>query len=785
MLKPCDSLSIHVNVPFGTATLNVVGSSNNAVLGVNDEAPNGVSAYQLQEGAIYQYEFVSDNGHLYQFEKENEIIRFSTFCNHRNMGEIRTGIYVGQLTMAVVDVDTREEVGEIKIEVRSVKADYESDYRTMLDDIASYYTDLVLLQGSPVTQQLEVDNEASSQTLYQKFSFVRSVVDSQQFQEAIHKIMGNPVRKWTETTTQRSVVGVRHLSRRNVQQIATSCDRIMMPEAWREGKPSFLRSVPRLLDIDYKRDTIDNQENQFVKFALRTFISFCVDLQGKKNATQRLREEAENTINKIDGLLDCQFFRQVSSPSHLNMNSPVLQRKEGYREVLQAWLMFDLAAKLNWTGGNNIYEAGKKNVATLYEYWLFFKLQELISEFFNLDELDKKRLVKIDDDKIDLQIVQGRSLILHGKSRSSMRELNVAFYYNRTFRKKDDEANAIGLAGSWTMAMRPDYTLSLWPGNISEAEAEEQELITHIHFDAKYRLNKVILEDEKDISEELNEEKNQQELGIYKRADLLKMHAYKDAIRRTSGAYVLYPGTENRVIQGYHEIVPGLGAFSVRPGHWEEDYIALRNFLAEVKAHMLNRASEREKMSFYHYDTYKEEKRSMVMDSLPEPIGEDRDFLPDEASVIVAYYKDQAQLEWIEKNHMYNIRAGSLQGSLNLDSQLINARYVLLHNDKEALPLCRLLKGGPKIYTRAELLEMGYPKYKKKDSDEVDEERERKSAKNIYLVFSIIQRNGKLWVEKEMRQYRWDVKSLVLKNGTITRPYTSCLVSLLKRRKSE
>ena len=50
MLKPCDSLSIHVNVPFGTATLNVVGSSNNAVLGVNDEAPNGVSAYQLQEG---------------------------------------------------------------------------------------------------------------------------------------------------------------------------------------------------------------------------------------------------------------------------------------------------------------------------------------------------------------------------------------------------------------------------------------------------------------------------------------------------------------------------------------------------------------------------------------------------------------------------------------------------------------------------------------------------------------------------------------------------------------
>lgn len=334
------------------------------------------------------------------------------------------------------------------------------------------------------------------------------------------------------------------------------------------------------------------------------------------------------------------------------------------------------------------------------------------------------------------------------------------------------------------MAMRPDYTLSLWPGNISEAEAEKQDLTTHIHFDAKYRLNRVILEDdEENIFKELNKEKDQQELGIYKRADLLKMHAYKDAIRRTSGAYVLYPGTENRVINGYHEIIPGLGAFSVRPGHWTDDYIPLRNFLAEVKANMLNRASEREKMSYYLFDAYKKDNHSMVMENLPEPINEDRDFLPNETSVIVAYYKNHEQLEWIEKSHMYNIRAGSLKGSLNLDSQLINARYILLHDDKNVLQLCRLIKGGPKIYTRAELVKMGYPKYKKKNSDEIDEDREYRSAKNIYLVFSLIQRNGKLWVEKEMRKYSWDVKSLLFKNGLITRPYTTSLVSLLKRKK--
>jgi hypothetical protein len=36
--------------------------------------------------------------------------------------------------------------------------------------------------------------------------------------------------------------------------------------------------------------------------------------------------------------------------------------------------------------------------------------------------------------------------------------------------------------------MRPDYTLSFWPAEFSETEAEKQELIVHIHFDAKYKV---------------------------------------------------------------------------------------------------------------------------------------------------------------------------------------------------------------------------------------------------------------------------------------------------------
>ena len=778
MLKECTSLTVTVKTQYGCVRLHIVPASDRDKLYVNESVDDESESYQLVESSNYQYEFENIGSHQFQFQQESDIITFSTFRTHPNMGNIRTGIYVGQLTLPIREISCFDEIGTAKLEIRSVKSDYESDYRRMLDDIAEYYTDLVLMQGSPVKQQLEVDDSCSSQTLYQKFSFIRSIIDSDNFRESINKIIANPVRKWTETTVQRDIVSVRRLTRRNIRQIATSADRIHLSEGMRRGLPACLQSVPRKIDVDYKKDSIDNQENQFIKFALMSFSMFCTALRDKKNASERLKKEIERTLNQLSCYLDSLFFREVSMPTHLNMNSPVLQRKEGYREVLQVWLMFDFAARLNWTGGNLVYEAGEKNVAVLYEYWLFFKLQELISQFFKLDSADKQRLVKIDEDGIDLNIIQGRTTILRGVSQSDIRQLNVAFYYNRTFGQPRNSEDPIHQAGSWTMSMRPDYTLSIWPGKISEGEAEKQELITHIHFDAKYRLNRVLLEDKQggDITDDLNEEKKQQELGIYKRADLLKMHAYKDAIRRTSGAYVLYPGTESREIKGFHEIIPGLGAFSIRPGHWNVDALYLKQFLTEVKAHMFDRASERETMSFYQYDTYQEEKSSSLAENLPEAVGENRDFLPNRTTVLVAYCKDERHLNWILEHHKYNMRAGEDKGALNLDNELINARYLLLHDDTNVLRLIKIIKNHARVYSREQLIQKGYPPYLNKEDEEIDYIRESSEAHRIYLVFDLYKSNS---AEKELQKYEWNLQEVIKTPNLKRRAFTMNFADLM------
>ena len=750
-----DHLEIPIIGNFGEIKLCIYPALGSSMLFEEEDAVDyGESRWQLQEGCTYEYELVSDNKRTYQFMTEDEIVRFSHSPRHPNAGTLKTGIYVGSLSLAIRDTELDCEIAKVNIEIKSVKAEYRTDYRKMLEDITAYYTDLVLMQGSPVTQKLEIDNDTPQQTLYQRYAFVRSIVESSAFQEAINKIVASPVRKWEETIVERNVSNVKRLSRRNMHQIASSRDRIPVYNGDEIGLPHGLNSVPRTLTVAYKRDTLDNQENQFVKFVLRSFSSFCSELRGKKNANDRLKAEIDKTMDVLNGHLSTLFFKQVSMPSQLNLNSPVLQRKEGYREILQAWLMFDLAAKLSWKGGDNVYEAGKRNVAVLYEYWVFFKLLEVISRVFDIDPVSVNKLVKTDADRINLEIQQGKMTMIEGLYDTGSRKFNVRFYYNRTFAhtREDEELDK---SGSWTMNMRPDYTLSIWPGEISIDQAEREDLIVHIHFDAKYRVNKIDLGvddsmNDEQMSEALLNEKKEQEEGIYKRADLLKMHAYKDAIRRTSGAYILYPGTVQRRLKGFHEIIPGLGAFCLTPSNYDEELITLQVFLLKIVEHMLDRTSQRERMSYYINNVYNTPSKS-VREEMPEPAGDNRDFLPDETWVVLGYVKNDKQLEWIRKTGLYNFRTGTQNGSIRLSRNLVSSRYLLLHAHGESIQFVRLADEGPRVFRRSDLLRMGYP----------PSDTEEKKKDDIYIVYRLEPNN----TEPEWVQYHWQISEVTDNKG--------------------
>lgn len=231
-------------------------------------ADYGESRWQLQEGKEYDYELVDDTlSQPADWSLDGPASMLQRNPRHKNRGVIITGIYVG--TAHFKAVKTTAEAGvPVDFEVLSIKTSYRSDYRHMLSDITSYYTDLVMQQGSPVTQKFEADYDTPQHTLYQKFAFVKSIVEDDQFDEAIHKIISNPVRKWAETTVERHIESVRKLSKNGLRQIVTRKDRVPY-----SGVIDGLDSLPRYLTVSHKTDSIDTPENQFVKYVLTSFMA--------------------------------------------------------------------------------------------------------------------------------------------------------------------------------------------------------------------------------------------------------------------------------------------------------------------------------------------------------------------------------------------------------------------------------------------------------------------------------------------------------------------------------
>lgn len=689
-------------------TLEIIGiSKGSTILDDYEAVSRGESRYQLMEGSNYQFK-ITDGYAI----REDEIVSKDAF--HKSEGRISTGLYVGTYKMNIYSLtDIRDSMAKpvyvLPLEIRSRKADYHTDYKIMLNELTEDYTELVMMQGSPVTQRFHQDTKGTPQTDYQRFAFVKSIIESDQFAEAMHKIQSSPVRRWTVGESMVNVNNIKKLDRSAIHQILTSHDRIELPI----GHPlrRKLSTVPRKINMPYNKETLDTQENRFIKFVLNYFLGFCSFISQKKSAKDRLKREAGITINRLNNFLNLPFLKNVSQPTSFQLNSPVLQRKEGYREILQAWLMFDLAANLSWRGAEDVYgddyDAGMKNVAALYEYWLYFKMVDVVSNVFHLNPKSLSELVTTDQDRLVLDLKEGKTKVVDGVFNSRTRKINVRLYYNRTFSHQKD----LSKAGSWTLKMRPDYTLSIWTGNNTEEKAEKEDTIVHLHFDAKYRLNKIILSDDnnQESEEALTEEKHQEEMNIYKRADLLKMHAYKDAIRRTSGAYILYPGDQNTPpIKSFHEIIPGLGAFCIRPGKYEEDSLSLKKFIKDVVANFLNRISQREQLAFYQYKITKDGVK-YLKEELPEPEGENRDLMPEETSVLVGYLPGKNS-EWIQDHHKYNIPLFTKDGSLGLTSCMMSAKYLVLYTkgDTYTSRIYQIVS-APKLCTKKELLEKGYP----------------------------------------------------------------------------
>lgn len=241
-------------------------------------------------------------------------------------------------------------------------------------------------------------------------------------------------------------------------------------------------------------ETFDTPENRFVLAFVRQLLTACDGLAGQA-WWQTVSPERRQTVLGMTTLLRQAIQLEPLSDAgilqHFPWASQTLQRREGYRDLLHLWQAFHHARRPFF--GRLQQAIDVRDIAQLYEMWAFFALT----------------------DEIAVILQHAPHMELHASDETGLGWRAEASFgaagklvYNGTPR-------------SYSVPLRPDFT---WyrGGHVD------------VVLDAKFRLDRRALDDTTEDTI----------LTTAKRADLYKMHTYRDALG-VRAAVCIYPGNES------------------------------------------------------------------------------------------------------------------------------------------------------------------------------------------------------------------------------------------------
>src|SRR4029077_16467264 len=103
----------------------------------------------------------------------------------------------------------------------------------------------------------------------------------------------------------------------------------------------------------------------------------------------------------------------------------------GYREILAAHAITEGAAQVSWSGGRDVFGAGQKDVASLYEFWTFLQVVKAVKGLcISFAEAD---LIRLTQEGADVTLQRGKEARLTGVTERLGRKIYVEVSFNRTF----------------------------------------------------------------------------------------------------------------------------------------------------------------------------------------------------------------------------------------------------------------------------------------------------------------------------------------------------------------
>jgi hypothetical protein len=184
------------------------------------------------------------------------------------------------------------------------------------------------------------------------------------------------------------------------------------------------------------------------------------------------------------------------------------------------------------------------------------------------------------------------------------------------------------------------------------------------------------------------------------------MHTYRDAIVRAVGAFIIFPGTQPVTREQYGEVLPGLGAFPLRPSRGgAEGADAVRSFLARAFDHIATQTTKHERARYW---------RDLAIAGPATTAQRDAvEFLrapPADTPVLLGYVKSPAHHAWIETCRLYNLRADpERRGAVGLRGPELSAELAVLYGHLGAGPALFRVVDEPRVLVADDLRALGYP----------------------------------------------------------------------------
>lgn len=551
--------------------------------------------YQLRFEAYKSYTGTPEFPTIYKEEKNKALVfekwRIQTDDTEKPtlQGTINFHSYVGKSFFNVKIGEN--ESSTIPFEVRSRKINYQNQYPAMIGDLSETASSLLLESDAPLYQRYDF-SEQTRRSYYEDFMFVEYIFKPNNLPESYEYIRRNLYNRLEQKIQEISTCYANSIGPQELTEIIVHSEnlhKIRDPiKHWPEEMDGYF---PLKIKQSYYEETVDTPENRLVKHFLISLEDLINNIK-KNTSSGYIKDQIEQYCEIIDEYLSDDWLHDVSPLQYIPSNSQVLQKREGYRSILQLFLNFEFAFRFEWEEIDDLLKGYNRRLSEMYEYWCYFKLikvfEKLSDKKINFEKLFEKNrerrwsfnIRRGDSSKQDFEI------ILEDK------RIFLTFWYNKKFSRKTKEYH------SYSLPFKPDYSLLVKTTTKN----------FFIHFDAKYRSEPDILtfyekigsipistnsklneindeEDEKIIKQRDNYEEINR---IYKDGDIYKMHTYKDAILRTEGAYILYPGDIQALFKVTdNEEIPSVGAFPLTPGKNGNEDIELQEFIiAVLKKHI-------------------------------------------------------------------------------------------------------------------------------------------------------------------------------------------------------